>query len=178
MFLKGSVFLKKILIILFITIFVINIYSNRQENIIIPKDSIRFRIISNSSSEVDIKMKQELKSYIEDKVYDIVSDAKNKEEADKLIVNNLDKISLYVNQYLNSNNYKIDYGINYFPKKVYKGVVYEEGMYKSLVITLGDGLGSNWWCVLFPPLCLLDENENNADVDYQFYIARIIKDFN
>lgn len=129
-------------------------------------------------NEVDLKTKQELKSYIEDYVYDIVSDAKSSEEADELLVNNLEKIGKHINQYLNSNNYKIDYGINYFPRKVYKGVVYEEGMYKSLVITLGDGKGSNWWCVLFPPLCLLDENETTADVDYQLYVARIIKVFN
>lgn len=147
-------------------------------NVFIPKDSIRFRIISNSMNEIDIRHKQELKSYIEDYVYDIVSDAQTSEEADKLLVNNLEKISSYVNQYLNSDNYKIDYGVNYFPKKIYKGVVYEEGMYKSLVITIGDGNGSNWWCVLFPPLCLLDENNTTADVDYQLYVSRIIKVFN
>lgn len=150
----------------------------KANNVFIPKDSIRFRIISNSMSEIDIRHKQELKSYIEDYVYDIVSDAQTSEEADKLLVNNLEKISSYVNQYLNSDNYKIDYGVNYFPKKIYKGVVYEEGMYKSLVITIGDGNGSNWWCVLFPPLCLLDENNTTADVDYQLYVSRIIKVFN
>ncbi len=150
----------------------------KANNVFIPKDSIRFRIISNSMNEIDIRHKQELKSYIEDYVYDIVSDAQSSEEADKLLVNNLEKISSYVNQYLNSDNYKIDYGVNYFPKKIYKGVVYEEGMYKSLVITIGDGNGSNWWCVLFPPLCLLDENNTTADVDYQLYVSRIIKVFN
>ena len=150
----------------------------KANNVFIPKDSIRFRIISNSMNEIDIRHKQELKSYIEDYVYDIVSDAQTSEEADKLLVNNLEKISSYVNQYLNSDNYKIDYGVNYFPKKIYKGVVYEEGMYKSLVITIGDGNGSNWWCVLFPPLCLLDENNTTADVDYQLYVSRIIKVFN
>lgn len=150
----------------------------KANNVFIPKDSIRFRIISNSMNEIDIRHKQELKSYIEDYVYDIVSDAQSSEEADKLLVNNLEKISSYVNQYLNSYNYKIDYGVNYFPKKIYKGVVYEEGMYKSLVITIGDGNGSNWWCVLFPPLCLLDENNTTADVDYQLYVSRIIKVFN
>lgn len=150
----------------------------KENNVFIPKDSIRFRIISNSMNEIDIRHKQELKSYIEDYVYDIVSDAQSSEEADKLLVNNLEKISGYVNQHLNSDNYKIDYGVNYFPKKIYKGVVYEEGMYKSLVITIGDGNGSNWWCVLFPPLCLLDENDTTADVDYQLYVSRIIKVFN
>lgn len=170
--------MKKILVIIGVILFLLSINYNTKEEVFIPKDSIRFRIVSNSMNEVDLKTKQELKSYIEDYVYDIVSDAKSSEEADELLVNNLEKISKHINQYLNSNNYKIDYGINYFPRKVYKGVVYEEGMYKSLVITLGDGKGSNWWCVLFPPLCLLDENETTADVEYQLYVARIIKVFN
>lgn len=150
----------------------------KANNVFIPKDSIRFRIISNSMSEIDIRHKQELKSYIEDYVYDIVSDAQTSEEADKLLVNNLEKISSYVNQYLNSDNYKIDYGVNYFPKKIYKGVVYEEGMYKSLVITIGDGNGSNWWCVLFPPLCLLEANETNYDnITYTSYIQELINKY-
>lgn len=170
--------MKKILVIIGVILFLLSINYNNKEEVFIPKDSIRFRIVSNSMNEVDLKTKQELKSYIEDYVYDIVSDAKSSEEADELLVNNLEKIGKHINQYLNSNNYKIDYGINYFPRKVYKGVVYEEGMYKSLVITLGDGKGSNWWCVLFPPLCLLDENKTTADVDYQLYVARIIKVFN
>lgn len=170
--------MKKILVIIGVILFLLSINYNNKEEVFIPKDSIRFRIVSNSMNEVDLKTKQELKSYIEDYVYDIVSDAKSSEEADELLVNNLEKIGKHINQYLNSNNYKIDYSINYFPRKVYKGVVYEEGMYKSLVITLGDGKGSNWWCVLFPPLCLLDENETTADVDYQLYVARIIKVFN
>lgn len=170
--------MKKILVIIGVILFLLSINYNNKEKVFIPKDSIRFRIVSNSMNEVDLKTKQELKSYIEDYVYDIVSDTKSSEEADELLVNNLEKIGKHINQYLNSNNYKIDYGINYFPRKAYKGVVYEEGMYKSLVITLGDGKGSNWWCVLFPPLCLLDENETTADVDYQLYVARIIKVFN
>lgn len=170
--------MKKILVIIGVILFLLSINYNNKEEVFIPKDSIRFRIVSNSMNEVDLKTKQELKSYIEDYVYDIVSDAKSSEEADELLVNNLEKISKHINIYLNSNDYKIDYGINYFPRKVYKGVVYEEGMYKSLVITLGNGKGSNWWCVLFPPLCLLDENETTADVDYQLYVARIIKVFN
>ena len=170
--------MKKILVIIGVILFLLSINYNNKEEVFIPKDSIRFRIVSNSMNEVDLKTKQELKSYIEDYVYDIVSDAKSSEEADELLVNNLEKIGKHINQYLNSNNYKIDYGINYFPRKVYNGVVYEEGMYKSLVITLGDGKGSNWWCVLFPPLCLLDENDTTADVDYQLYVARIIKVFN
>ena len=65
----------------------------------------------------------------------------------------------------------------YFPKKEYKGVEYNEGNYESLVITLGEGKGDNWWCVLFPPLCLIDAEEQTSDVEYKFLVKEIIKHF-
>ena len=69
----------------------------------------------------------------------------------------------------------IHYGLNYFPKKEYKGVIYEEGYYESLVVTLGNGNGDNWWCVLFPPLCLLEAQETNTqDVEYKFFVQDLI----
>ena len=74
--------------------------------------------------------------------------------------------------------YTINYGNNYFPEKEYKGVMYPEGNYESLVITLGSGLGENWWCVLFPPLCLLEaEEEETNSVNYTFYIKEVIEKF-
>ena len=70
--------------------------------------------------------------------------------------------------------FTIDYGMNYFPEKEYKGIVYEEGEYESLVITLGDGQGENFWCVLFPPLCLLDTNEVPKDIEYTSFVKELI----
>ena len=71
--------------------------------------------------------------------------------------------------------YKINYGMNYFPEKEYKGVTYEEGEYESLVITLGNGLGENFWCVLFPPLCLLEaDEEETEEVEYTSFVKEII----
>ena len=66
--------------------------------------------------------------------------------------------------------------MNYFPEKVYKGVKYEEGEYESFVVTLGNGMGKNWWCVLFPPLCLLEaeETEETTEVEYKFFISELI----
>ena len=64
---------------------------------------------------------------------------------------------------------------NYFPQKEFKGVTYEEGYYESLVVTLGSGSGDNWWCVLFPPLCLLEAEESEKDdVEYQFFVKELI----
>ena len=62
--------------------------------------------------------------------------------------------------------------MNHFPKKEYKGIYYEEGEYESLVITLGEGIGENFWCILFPPLCLVDENAE--DIEYSSIIKELI----
>ena len=147
--------------------------NKNQNEIKIPDDSIRFRIISNSNNELDIKEKLELKSYLEDILFDMINGASTKEEANNIIVNNVEQIDKSVNRFLKDKDYKISYGRNYFPKKIFKGVVYEEGYYDSLVITIGNGEGENWWCSLFPPLCLIDEN--TSDVEYKFYVARIIE---
>ena len=75
--------------------------------------------------------------------------------------------------------FQINYGMNYFPEKVYKGVKYADGDYQSLVVTLGEGKGDNWWCVLFPPLCLLEaeETEETTEVEYQFFVKELIDQF-
>ena len=69
--------------------------------------------------------------------------------------------------------YKINYGYNYFPEKEYNGKTYESGNYESLLITLGEGKGENWWCILFPPLCLI-EAEESEKVEYSFFLEELL----
>ena len=146
---------------------------NKNEEIIIPGDAIRIRIIANSNSVSDLYEKKKLKEDIENDIYSLVSDAKSVSEARHNIKQNMDKINTIIGSKID--NYKIDYGMNYFPRKSYKGVIYDEGEYESLVITLGKGIGDNWWCVLYPPLCLIDENNNTSDVEYRSLIYDILK---
>lgn len=61
------------------------------------------------------------------------------------------------------NRFKLNVGRNFFPKKKYKGVTYNAGYYDSIVLSLGDASGVNWWCVMYPPLCLLDEKQENYE---------------
>ena len=72
--------------------------------------------------------------------------------------------------------YQIHFGQNYFPEKNFKGVTYEEGYYNSLLVTLGEGKGDNWWCVLFPPMCLM-EAEESEEVEYKFFIQELIEKY-
>lgn len=170
--------MKKLSIILSIIVtFLVTTKSKEESQIIIPTDSIRFRIIASTNDELDIKIKKELKEYIEEELIKLTSECTTTEEVDKIIVDNLEVINTKIYKYLGNKNYKIDYGLNYFPSKTYNGVVYEPGLYKSLVITLGDGLGQNWWCTLFPPLCLLEENTTTTNVEYKLFISSIIDKF-
>lgn len=147
--------------------------------VIIPSSSLRFRVIASTNSLEDYKIKENVKKALEQKLTEILVSAKTLSETKEIISKNLDEIDNIVKEVLDNPNlnYKLNFGINYFPKKIYKGIVYEAGDYDSLVITIGEGLGENWWCVLFPPLCLLEENENTSDVEYQFFISRIIDKF-
>lgn len=166
--------MKKIIVVLFI-IMVTAVFINEKESLLIPDNAIRFRVIANSDSEEDQKLKMRVKNDVEQELYKLIGDAKNIEEARNIIENNLEKVDNILKEY--NVSYDISYGNNYFPEKEYKGITYNAGTYESLVITLGSGIGQNWWCVLFPPLCLLDEQDNLENVEYQLYANKLINKF-
>ncbi|MBE6149637.1 MAG: hypothetical protein E7170_02810 [Firmicutes bacterium] len=143
----------------------------------IPEDALRIRVIANSDSEYDQEIKLLVKEKLQMKLYNLLKNTKGVNDARKIINDNLPNIQADVDNLLKDLNYElgfdINYGMNYFPSKEYKGVVYEEGYYESLVVTLGNGEGNNWWCVLFPPLCLL-EAEESTDVEYTSYVKELI----
>ena len=163
--------MKKIVFIIVSIIIGLLVYQKNDE-IIIPDDAIRVRIIANSNSINDLYQKKQLKEAIKKDLYDLIKNKKSSKEASDYINNNIDKINNIVSQKIS--NYKINYGLNYFPSKSYKGVIYPSGYYNSLVITLGKGLGDNWWCVLYPPLCMIEDNETLYNVQYRLLALDII----
>lgn len=164
--------MKKIIVCLFI-VTVLVLVNKEEIKVLIPEDAIRFRIIANSNSIEDQKEKIEIRNELEPIIGDILTNSTTKEETKTEINNNLYKINHVIDKF--NTTYDVNYGLNFFPEKNYKGVTYKEGNYESLVITLGDGLGDNWWCVLFPPLCLLEANETNYDdITYTSYIQELI----
>ena len=163
--------MKKIIFIVICLVIGALVYQ-KTDDIVIPTDAIRIRIIANSNNIEDLYQKKKLKDGIKNDLYDLVKDSSNSRDASISIKDNIDTINNLIKN--RTNNYKISYGKNYFPKKIYKGVVYPPGEYDSLVITLGNGLGDNWWCVLYPPLCLIDDNEETSDVEYQFLVSKLL----
>ena len=160
--------MKKTLILIAIIIVIMSLNTN--ETIIIPKESIRFRVIANSNSQEDQMIKEKVVSKLKKNLKSLTYTPKNINDTRKSIKDNLKIIEETLRQEVK--DYSINYGYNYFPEKVYKGIYYEEGEYESLVITLGEGIGNNFWCVLFPPLCLIDEEQD--EVEYTTFIKELI----
>ncbi len=174
--------MKKVIIIFLIS--GLALFSIKKvSSIEIPDDAIRIRVVASSNLESDQEIKLKVKENVQNFLIKKLENSKSKEQVKKIIEDNIENLNNIVNNVLISNNvkmnYNINYGLNYFPKKVYKGIEYKEGYYESLVITLGNGKGKNWWCILFPPLCLIDatETENLTEVEYKLYVKKIIEKF-
>lgn len=170
---------KDIIIVIIFIIGYMLLQSNSVSGIQIPDEAIRLRVIPNSNSIYDQEMKMKVKSELESTTSLLLRDASNIMEARNIVKNNLNIIENNIRSVLEEANYplvyKIDFGMNYFPEKDFKGITYEEGKYESLVVTLGNGIGENWWCVLFPPLCLLEAEETDTDeVEYKFFVKELI----
>lgn len=168
--------MKKVLIIVGIIILIV-IYNNEEKKYLtIPDEAIRYRIIPNSNSAEDIAAKESIQKSLEKDLKEIMDTSSIQETRNKIITN-LNKIKNNIENTKNKINYdkniNIKYGLNYFPEKQYEGITYDEGYYESLVVEIGKAEGNNFWCVLFPPLCMM-ETENTEDVEYTFFLTDII----
>ena len=173
---------KYILLILsIISIFYVSTHAKAQENII-PDEAIRFRIIANSNTIYDQNVKIQVRNAVQNKVLNLLKNAKTIDETRNIIKNNIEELNKTVQDELKrleyDKDFTINYGYNYFPEKKYKGIKYDKGEYESLVIKLGDAKGDNFWCVLFPPLCLVEvEEENTSDAEYTFFVKELINSY-
>ena len=154
--------------------------SNKNDYYIIPEEAIRLRIIANSNSIEDQYIKNKVKLNIEEELKNTISEYETLTTSRTNIKKSIPKYEKIVKETFKEKNYqkdfKINYGFNYFPEKEYKGTVYEAGEYESLLITIGEGKGENWWCVLFPPLCTL-EVEETEEIEYRFFIKDFIEGY-
>lgn len=162
-----------IILIIVISFYCIKVVANK-----IPEDAIRIRVVANSDSEYDQKIKQKVSNLLKSEMYYLLKDVNDVEKARQIINDNLNKIDNNIYSLLKKENYNlgytINYGENYFPEKNYKGITYSEGYYESILVTLGSGEGENWWCVLFPPFCLIEAEESD-EVEYKFFLQELIE---
>lgn len=136
---------------------------------VIPQESIRLRILANSDGTGDQLVKRRVRDAVVEQMNGWVAELENPqslEEARRVIRDHLpaieEQVGQTLKQYGKSYDYQVELGTVPFPTKMYGGAVYPAGNYEALRVTLGEGKGKNWWCVLFPPLCFIDAGSGDA----------------
>lgn len=154
------------------------------------KDVFRLHIIPNSNSAMDQSLKINVRDQILASVSPLYKDVKTKAQAQDITRNNLKYIEKTAQDIVNKNGF--DYPVSvavkniYFNTRYYDDFTMPAGMYDALEITIGEGKGSNWWCVMYPSLCVgaatkesmkedLSKGEysvvTSEDVEYKFKIV-------
>jgi len=131
---------------------------------------LRLHIVANSDSEADQSLKLKVKDSILNATDELFVIAKTKDEALEDLKKKLPSIQLVAEGEVQKEGY--DYKVKaeivnmYFPTKKYGDVTMPAGYYDALRLIIGEGKGSNWWCVLFPPICLpsAEDYEKLSDV--------------
>lgn len=150
-----------------------NVYSNQRQ--LSNDDFIRLHVIANSDTDAD----QQLKLKVRDGVIKVVNKDLAREamashdgnseiaqldiqQSREYIKENLKDFEKVAKQIIQDNGYdysvKAVLGVRWIPEKTYGNVTFPAGNYEALNIIIGEGKGQNWWCVLYPPLCLIGAN--------------------
>ena len=145
---------------LFTFVFLIHPYRKNDSSLLSDK-LLRFRVLADSDSSIDQYEKNELSKKMITLLSPALSDIKTKEEALTLLRESLPFLNAYCNYVLSdygAQNYaSCTLGSHLFPYKTYGNYQFPAGIYDTLLVTIGSGRGSNWWCLAFPPLCFANE---------------------
>ncbi|AGT33737.1 hypothetical protein M493_17650 [Geobacillus genomosp. 3] len=168
---KGNSIAVCLYIILLTTGVLVQLYGQQTDAganaaVAVPDEAVRLRILANSDAAADQELKRNVRDAVNAQINSWVAELTSFDEAKRVIRSRLPDIEQTVARVLrdeqSSQSYKVEFGPVRFPTKVYGDYVYPAGTYDAVLITLGEGKGSNWWCVLFPPLCFLDFSNGDA----------------
>ena len=121
---------------------------------------IRFHVRANSNSRMDQTYKLKVRDAVIDQISPELSEAKTKEEAFKILKMQKNRIKNTAQEILKKEGVKQKVNVHFvqekFPEKNYGQYTFPEGIYDAVRIDLGAAKGHNWWCVMYPSLCLVD----------------------
>ncbi len=133
----------------------------------ISESVLRLHIMANSDSEKDQELKLNVRDLVQNICYNMYNRTVTLDEAERIVSQNLETIRETVQNevYRQGFNYNVNAEIvnMYFTNRVYENITLPAGYYDAVRITLGEGKGHNWWCVMFPPICI-STSENTADI--------------
>ena len=138
-------------------------YILRQSEQPLADDVLRLHVIANSDDPADQAVKLEVKDHIVAMMHRDFSRVDSAEGARRLALAERNQIKAEAQAVLASRGYhypvEVYVGEFEFPTKSYGNIVLPQGEYQAVRVVLGEGQGKNWWCVLFPPLCMVSSSD-------------------
>lgn len=135
----------------------------------IAKEIIRFHVIANSDSAEDQALKIKVKNSLVEALTPELKNVTDITEGRAIITSELASIQDIAEKVIAENGYQYPVSVSlepvYFPMKVYGDYTFPPGTYEALRVRIGEAAGKNWWCVMFPPLCFVDETYSIVDSD-------------
>jgi len=127
---------------------------------------LRLHIVANSDSEIDQEAKLAIRDELLASYRDVWEQCSNVEECIAVVDGELVAIEAKANAVLREKGmgYQVhaETGVFAFPTRMYADVSWPAGNYPALRLVLGSGEGKNWWCVLYPPLCVVGDGQKDA----------------
>ncbi len=163
--------IQKILLlfcVLFLCVTVCNVLPIHGEEKIY-ESVVRLHVLANSDSDEDQALKLKVRDAVLSYVSPLVIDSKSREEAIEILQGELANIEAISANVMKEEGYdypvKVTLTIEEYPTRNYEAMSFPSGEYVSLRVMLGEAKGQNWWCVLFPPLCLSAASEKAENED-------------
>jgi stage II sporulation protein R len=133
----------------------------------IYENVIRLHVIANSDSEADQALKLRVRDRVLALTSEALADCESLEEAEARLDALRGALATAARETMleEGYNYPVEVTLTkeIYPRKSYDGICFPSGEYLSCRVILGEGEGQNWWCVLFPPLCLSAATKNEQE---------------
>lgn len=137
----------------------------------IRDDVVRLHILANSDLDIDQKVKLTVRDKLLRSGNELFSGNMTVETAYDVLSDNKNDLEAYINSILSEEGFdycsRVQLVKEYYPTRTYETFTLPAGEYLSLKVILGNGEGHNWWCVMFPPLCLPAATES-TDINAVF----------
>lgn len=167
----DGVFMRKIIkwtVFLLLAAFALDLTGIAADRKDLQQSVIRLHVVGASDSEEDQAVKLQVRDAVVSYVEEAMSHVMTIEEAKAWLRENLTGIQAAANSVLSklglSDRAEVTLRSEAFPERHYDTFSLPSGVYDALRVTIGEGQGKNWWCVVFPSLCLPAVGENTQDV--------------
>ncbi|MBD5098035.1 MAG: stage II sporulation protein R [Clostridiales bacterium] len=128
---------------------------------------LRLHVIANSDSDSDQARKLLVRDAVLAEAAQILEGVSDRRDAEAALAPHLEELAQAGEEALartgRSDPVRVTLADQWFPTKEYDGFSLPAGQYRELKVTIGEGKGQNWWCVVFPPLCLASVSERSVE---------------